>query len=131
LEPDLSESDYRTALETLAFRQKRRSLVVLFTDADNLIFSDELMQYLAVLKRRHLILTVTIQDPFLKGQAESWPVREEEVFRKAVAKELEREREERLSRLRRQGILVLDSPSDRLAPAVIHSYLEVKNRSAL
>ncbi len=131
LEPDFSESDYRTALETLALRQKRRSLVVLFTDADNLIFSDELMQYLAVLKQRHLILTVSIRNPSLQRQAESWPVRGEEVFRKAVAQELKWEREERLSRLRRQGILVLDSPSDRLAPAVIHSYLEVKNRSAL
>ena len=131
LEPDFSESDYRTALENLAFRQERRSLVVLFTAADNLIFSDELMEYLAVLKRRHLILTVSIRNPSLQRQAESWPVRGEEVFRKAVAQELKWEREERLSRLRRQGILALDSPSDRLVPAVIHSYLEVKNRSAL
>jgi uncharacterized protein (DUF58 family) len=74
---------------------------------------------------------VSIRNPSLQRQAESWPVRGEEVFRKAVAQELKWEREERLSRLRRQGILVLDSPSDRLAPAVIHSYLEVKNRSAL
>lgn len=131
LEPDLAESDYRTALESLAFRQKRRSLVTLFTDADNLIFANDLMHYLAVLKRRHLILTVSIQNPFLKKQAEGWPEQGEEVFRKAVAQKLKWEREERLNRLRKRGILALDAPSDRLAPAVIHTYLDVKNRSAL
>jgi len=131
LEPDFAESDYRTALETLALRHKRRALVTLFTDAGNLIFADELMEYLAVLQRRHLILTVSIQNPFLREQADIWPTRGEDVFRKAVAEELKWERENRLNRLRKQGIIALDTPSDRLAPAVIHSYLEVKNRSAL
>ncbi len=131
LEPDLSESDYRTALESLALRQKRRSLVTLFTDADNLIFANDLMQYLAVLKRRHLVLTVSIQNPFLQRQAEMRPEQREAVFRKAVAQELQREREERLNRMRREGMIALDAPSDRLAPAVIHTYLDVKNRSAL
>src|SRR5690606_7927803 len=98
LEPDLSESDYRAALESLSLRQKRRSLVTLFTDADNLIFANDLMQYLAVLKRRHLVLTVSIQNPFLQRQAEMWPEQGEAVFRKAVAQELQREREERLNR---------------------------------
>lgn len=73
LEPEFVESGYRMAVETLGFRQKRRALVALFTDAGNLTFADELRSQLAVLRRRHLVMTVTIRDPLLDRERNLLP----------------------------------------------------------
>lgn len=131
LEPNFVETDYRTAIESLILRNKRRSLVAVFTDGSNLTFADELVKYMKILQRRHLVMTVTMQDHRLESDARKWPINEEDVFHKAIAQQLTQEREEKLYSLRRRGIIVLDVPPDQLATAVIHKYIEIKNRALL
>ncbi|MFC4077994.1 DUF58 domain-containing protein [Salinithrix halophila] len=131
LEADFVESAYQMAMETLVLHHKRRALVSLFTDAGNLIFAEELIRQLAVLRRRHLVLTVTIQDPLSKKEAGRFPEDEPDVYRKAVAEVISEERTERLTQLKRRGVVVLDVPPGQLAGSVIHTYIDIKNRSLL
>ncbi|PTM58867.1 DUF58 domain-containing protein [Desmospora activa] len=131
LEPDYVESGYRTAMETLAFHHKRRSLVALFTDASNLTFADELIQHIRILQRRHLIMTVTTEDPQLQRDRNLRPREEKEVFHKAIAQQMTEERDDRLNALKRRGVVTLNVAPDQLAVHVIHSYIDIKNRSLL
>lgn len=125
------ESGYRIAVETLSFRQKRRALVALFTDAGNLTFADELTEQLAVLQRRHLVMTVTTQDSLLDRERNLLPREVGEVFRKSVAEEMKAERTDRMNLLKRRGTVVLDVRPGQLATSVIHQYIDIKNRALL
>lgn len=131
LEPDYVESGYRIAMESLAFHHKRRTLVALFTDASNLTFADELIAHIRILQRRHLIMTVTMEDPQLQRERNLRPREEKEVFRKGIAQQVSEEREERLQSLKRRGVITLHVAPDQLAEQVIHSYIDIKNRSLL
>ncbi|QKG84432.1 DUF58 domain-containing protein [Kroppenstedtia pulmonis] len=131
LEPDFVESSYQTALESFSFYHKRRTLVALFTDASNLTFADELIQQIAVLQRRHLIMTVTMHDPRMTDMEQIRPDTEWDVYRKTVAHVLGREREGRLKQLKRRGVVVLDVPPEQMAASVIQSYIDIKNKSHL
>ncbi|MFD1426168.1 DUF58 domain-containing protein [Kroppenstedtia sanguinis] len=131
LEPEFVESGYRMAVETLGFRQKRRALVALFTDAGHLTFADELTEQLAVLQRRHLVMTVTIRDPLLDRERNLLPREVGEVYRKSVAEEVQAERTDRMNLLKRRGTVVLDVRPGQLATSVIHQYIEIKNRALL
>ncbi|SDX17299.1 Uncharacterized conserved protein, DUF58 family, contains vWF domain [Marininema mesophilum] len=131
LEAEYVESAYRVAMEHLATHYKRRALVAVFTDAGNLTFAEELAQQITVLRRRHLILTVTMQDPRLQQEIDKYPHQEDDVFRKAVVEGMMIERHERLHHLRRQGVIVLDVPPGQLSTSAIHTYIDLKNRSLL
>lgn len=131
LEAESVESGYRTAVETLAFRQKRRALVTLFTDAGNLTFADELTEQLGMLRRRHLVMAVTTLDLFLEQERNRVPREVGEVYRKTVAEKMREERTDCINTLKRRGTVVLDVRPGQLATAVIHQYIEIKNRALL
>ncbi|SFS60917.1 DUF58 domain-containing protein [Marininema halotolerans] len=125
------ESGYRMAMEHLATHHKRRALVAIFTDAGNLTFAEELTQQMLLLRRRHLILTVTMQDPRLQHELDRFPHEELDIYRKAVGEKMILERQERLHHLRRNGVIVLDVPPGELSTSAIHAYIDLKNRSLL
>ena len=81
LEPDFVETDYPTAMETLILRHKRRSLGrSIHRWATNLTFADELVKYMGILQRRHLVMTITMHDPRLQADTRKWPVNEGDVL---------------------------------------------------
>src|SRR2546430_17514112 len=94
LEPRLDEPDYPGAFRSLAARNRKRALTVLFTDVIDRFASDALVANVASLRPRHLPLAVTLQNPDLNQVAALRPVAAHDAFRKAAAEELLRAREE-------------------------------------
>lgn len=125
------ESDYRRALSYLAAKQRKRSLVVLFTDLSSGMSMDTLVSHAAVLARRSLPLVVTISDPDVVQMARTRPSDSQTVYQRAAASQLLDERQLTLDRLQRQGVLTLDVPANQLSIAVINRYLELKARTML
>ncbi|MBC8077347.1 MAG: DUF58 domain-containing protein [Chloroflexales bacterium] len=125
------EADYGRALSYLGLKNKRRSLVVVFTDLVTLDAARPLIANMARLAQRHLPLCVTISDPNITrfvGQ----PARDSQaVYTRAVAEMLLDERQVVLDTLNRSGVLTLDVPADKLTVSVINKYLELKDRGAL
>jgi uncharacterized protein (DUF58 family) len=80
---------------------------------------------------RHLPLVVTMQDPSIRALAELPASSTENVYRRAVATRTLDARAQVILALHERGVLTLDVPADRLTPAVINRYLEVKARSEL
>ncbi len=128
VEAEPVEPDYRRALGYLALKQRRRALVVLFTDLTGGLSTDALVAHLAVLARRSLPLVVTISDPDLHRAAREVPTDSLSAYRRAAANRLLDERRVLLDRLRLRGVLVLDVPADRLSVAIINRYLELKGK---
>jgi uncharacterized protein (DUF58 family) len=125
------EPDYERAFRYLLAHDRRRSLLVLFSDVLSPEGSEALVAQLAQTRGRHLPLCVAIADPALLAAA-SRPIRTaEDVYHVAAARELCAEREATLRAMRARGVLTVDVPPDRATPTVVSRYLELKARRLL
>lgn len=125
------EANYGQALAYLGVKQKRRSLVILFTDLVTLDAAKPLIANMARLAQRHLPLCVVISDPNITRLAAQPPRDSDAVYQRAVAEMLIDERQVVLDTLNRSGVLTIDVPADKLSVSVINKYLELKGRGAI
>ncbi|NJP07117.1 MAG: DUF58 domain-containing protein [Chloroflexaceae bacterium] len=125
------EADYSQALGYLGLKQKRRSLIVVFTDLVTLDAARPLIASLSRLARRHLPLCVTISDPNITRLAGQPIDTTDSMYQRAVAEMLLDERQIVLDTLNRSGVLTVDVPADKLTLSVINTYLELKSKGKL
>ena len=125
------EPDYQRALTYLALKQRKRALVVIFTDLSGGLSMQSLVANMSVLARRSLPLVVTISDPDIVAAAQQQPSDSSSVYQRTAAAQLLDERRLAQDHLRRQGVLTLDVPANQLSIAVINRYLELKARTVL
>ena len=125
------EPNYRKALTYLAVKQRRRALVVIFTDLSSGASLDSLVAQVSLLARSSLPLVVTISDPDVHAAANQEPTDSLTVYQRASAAQMLDERRIVLDTLRKRGVLTLDVPANQLSLAVINRYLELKGRTML
>lgn len=125
------ESDYGRALGYLSVKNKRRSLIIVFSDLVTLDAARPLIAYMARLAQRHLPLLVVMNDPNTTSIAARTAESSGDVYQRAVAEQLLDERRVILDTLHRAGVLTLDVPADKLSASVINKYLELKTRGVL
>jgi uncharacterized protein (DUF58 family) len=131
VEPEMIEPSYARAFEFIAANSKRRALVVLLTDLVDEEGSKELLTSLHLLRPRHLPLVVTIADRDLKAVVRETPTSVRELFTQSVAEEIIHHREAALRLVESKGGLALDVTAAALAPALLETYLRVKERGLL
>jgi uncharacterized protein (DUF58 family) len=131
VEPEMIEPSYARAFEFIAANSKRRALVVLLTDLVDEEGSKELLTSLNLLRPRHLPLVVTIADRDLKAVVRNPPSSVRQLFTQSVAEEIIHHREAALRMVESQGGLALDVTAAALAPALLETYLRVKERGLL
>ncbi len=131
IEPQPVEPDYRKALTYLAAKQRRRSLVIIFTELSSGASTNSLIAQVSVLAKNSLPLVVTISDPDVHHAARAIPQSSMGVYERAAATQILDERKIVLDTLRRQGVLTLDVPANQLSTAVINRYLELKGKTLL
>ena len=127
-----AEPDYATAFRFLAARQRKRALMVFFTDVLDTRASRSLMAHVARSSARHLVLVVALRNDALFSSAQPrLDGNSATAFNSAAAEELILAREEVLERMRHAGVIVLDVSPQAMAAAVVNRYLELKSRGAL
>lgn len=131
LKPTLVEPNYAEAFGLLYSQARKRALVVCFTDLIDVDASRRLLAHLSVLAPRHLPLLVTLRDPNLTGAARQMPEESFDVYRRAMASQVEADRETALSVLRQRGVMVLDAPPEKLTVSSVNQYLTLKTRGRL
>jgi uncharacterized protein (DUF58 family) len=131
IEPELIEPSYTRAFQFVAANCKRRSLVVLLTDLVDDEGSRELLTSLRILRPRHLPLVVTIADRDLRASVRDAPETLSGLFTQSVAEEIMFQRESALRLVEAQGGLALDVTAAALVPALLETYIRVKERGLL
>jgi uncharacterized protein (DUF58 family) len=131
VEPQQIEPNYRKALTYLAVKQRRRALVVIFTDLTSGASMDILVAQVSLLARSSLPLVVTISDPDVHSAATQVPRESLAVYQRAAAAQILDQRRVVLETLQKRGVLTLDVPANQLSLAVINRYLELKGRTLL
>jgi len=127
----MREPDYAGAFRHLAMHQRKRALVVLFTDVMDARASRSLVAHVSRSAARHLVLVVALRNDAITGRAVPSGERPLALFESAAAEELVVGREEALERMRRAGATVLDVSPTGMTAAVVNRYLEIKARGAL
>jgi uncharacterized protein (DUF58 family) len=125
------ETNYTLGLTQLGAALQRRSLVVVFTDFTDSTTAELMIENITRLARRHLVLFVVFADEELEAIARRAPRSAEDVTRAVTAAALLRNREVVIERLRRLGAHILDTRAERLGPALISAYLDLKKRELL
>lgn len=126
--PRPTESDYRVAIAQADQRQRRRALVVTFTEIVDADASRVLVSMLSRLAARHVVICATMRDPVIDEMAALSLAGSREVYRRAVALTLVERRRATLESLGARGVIAIDAPADRLTPDVINTYMKIKAR---
>jgi uncharacterized protein (DUF58 family) len=131
LEPRFEEANYGAALAYLRRHLRKRSLIVLFTDAVDPLSQPALTAELASLARRHVLLCAFMSDAAIDTALDAAPAAIDDAYRTAVALDLREERRSAAARLTRAGAIVVDVPAGELTVALVDRYLRVKQRGLL
>jgi uncharacterized protein (DUF58 family) len=123
-----AETNFTLGLAELSARLRRRSLVVVFTEFVDTVTAELMVENLARLARRQLVIFVALRDPALQRVALARPRRLGDVYRAVVSSDLVVERERVLARLRRAGVLCVDAEPGAVPAQLVNRYLEVKRR---
>jgi uncharacterized protein (DUF58 family) len=131
LDYSTEETNFTLGLTELSTRLRRRSLVVVFTEFVDTVTAELMIENVARLARRQLVVFVALRDPSLDALARSEPRRLSDVYRSVVAADLVRERERVLARLRRMGVHCLDAAPGQVSSQLLNRYLDVKRRELI
>lgn len=125
------EPNFTLALASLAGRLQRRSLIVVFSDFSDPTSAELMVESIARLTSRHLVLFVTMEDEELGSLAQAPPETMEQLGMAVSADALLRQRALVLSRLRQIGVDVIEAPHDRIGTRLIDAYLAIKGKGAI
>ena len=131
IEYNSRETNFTLGLSSLSQRIGRRSLIVLFTDFTDTITAELLMENVAALTRKHLVVFAVPKDPFADTYLDWKPEGLTDATRAVVAETFANERRIVFDRLRRMGVEVLEVPPRGFSTALLNTYLSVKERSLL
>ncbi|TVX99814.1 DUF58 domain-containing protein [Cohnella terricola] len=131
LKSDFVETGFGLALSHLLRQIKKRSFVVMFSDMESYLYDQELPVYARRLRRSHVPLLVSLNDPLLHEWARAEPTNNRTAYIQSLAHKFRLDRSEYVSQMASMGIQVLDVPADRLALSAVNEYLNLKARNAL
>ena len=125
------ETNYTLALATLATGLHRRSLIVFFTDFADTVSAELMLNAMGALLQRHLVLFILFRDEELDAFTAAAPETPEDVTKAVTAAALLRERRLVVTRLRRLGVHVIETPHEEAGPALVAAYVDMKRRNLL
>jgi uncharacterized protein (DUF58 family) len=125
------EANHTLAMATLMARTPRRSLIVAFSDFADATTAELLVENVAALSRRHVVIFVAMHDPGLARVLEAAPDSLDDVARAVTAGEMLRERAAVMERLARLGVTVIDAPPRAITTKLISTWLDLKSREAI
>jgi uncharacterized protein (DUF58 family) len=131
LKSDFVESSYSTALSHLIGFQKKRSLIVLFSDMESFLQSQELLPYISRLRKSNHLLLLSLQDPLLHEWGRVKAENSRTAFIQSLAHKFATDRNDYVHKMAGMSIPVLDVPADQLTLSAVNAYLDLKARDAL
>ncbi|PWG18679.1 DUF58 domain-containing protein [Salibaculum griseiflavum] len=131
LEAETAETNHTLGLTHLNGVLTRRSLVVVFSDFVDSVTVELLVENLAVISRQHLVLYVVLRDPELEALIHPEDISMGRIAEAVSARQMLQERQAVLDRLRRLGILCLDTTPDRLTAGLISRYIDIKSQELI
>ena len=125
------ETNFTLGFAELLTGLSRRSLIILQTEFVDTITAELMVENLARVAGRHLVILVTMQDPNLQSTVDRAPRTVGDLARSVIADDLIRERLIVLERLRRLGIHCLHVPSEGIGVGLVNRYLDIRRKELI
>ncbi len=130
LYPEKIASDYLQAAQDLLQRQPKRALILLVSCLRDEDFSD-LLNAVKLLQKKHLVAVISIAEPVYQSVSDTDNHTFEQALMFGSAQTLHQSIEKNFQKLRKQGVICLNTPSQELTSNVINTYLSVKRAGLL
>jgi uncharacterized protein (DUF58 family) len=131
LQPRIEEPGYYENFMLVSQKQRKRSLIFIFTDLIDAEASNRLISSVGLLTRKHLVVCVALSDYELPTIIDSTPKRSSDLYTQAVALSMVRERKNALLRLSAQGVVTIDATPADLSISTVNKYLQLKREARL
>lgn len=131
LHAEAIQPNYAKAFTYLAQKWKRRSLVVVFTDAENSDQAEELASALKPIRRHHLLMVVRVKDPRINELMKVEVTDRTSLNTRAAATLYEEDRRQAAAVLAMAGISTIEAEPENLPAALVAAFLHVKERALL
>jgi uncharacterized protein (DUF58 family) len=128
LDYSAEETNFTLGLTQLAGELEHRSTIVLFTDFSDTTSAELMLENIARLLKRHIVLFVVFRDAELERMREDEPLTAQDASRAVIADLMLKERRVVMERLRQMGVELVDVPVTVLNAGVISAYLARKQR---
>lgn len=125
------ETNHTLALSELNARTPKRSLIIIFTDFVDTTSAELMLENIAILAKRHLIVFVAIRDPEIEDRLTAAPDTMSDVATLVAENQSISERRLVLERLNRMGVTVVDAKPEQITGRLIAAYLDIKERELI
>jgi len=127
VEDNRQTADYEGTFQALCERQKRRSLVFIFTDFEIMEEAEDLIAHIAILKRRHMPIVVFMANEALAALANAPDSKKPyDKMLKQTAQEFYNERRQIIRKLNVMGIPSIESAAEQFAVSAVNRYLQAR-----
>ncbi|MGG3933049.1 DUF58 domain-containing protein [Schinkia azotoformans] len=128
---DSVEPNYAQVLQYLETVQKKRSLILLFSDIRTFLYEESVLYYLQRLRQRHLFLMIGIEDEMLLITIKEEPVNPQVAMKKSIAQQeilfIKREK----MRWEKQGLQMIEAKEEQLTVTAVSHYFRMINRGLI
>ena len=126
-----AETNFTLGLSQLAQNLQRRTLIVVFTDFVDSTQAELMVENMARLLKRHIVIFVAFRNTALDKLIRQDAKTPEDGAASLIGDGLMRERDIVLRRLERMGVNVIDADADTLNMKVLNTYMLLKARNAI
>lgn len=131
LEVDASEPNYSAMLNYVQSVQKKRSLLLLFSDISTFLHEESPLLYLQRLRRKHYFLMIGVEDETLQAQTRLEAKNVQNAMQKSIAQQQIQIKKQRKTHWERQGLAMVETKEERLATAAVSHYIHIMNQGLL
>lgn len=131
IEVDAVESNYAEVFTYLQLVQKKRSLILLFSDIKTFLYEESALIYLKRVRSRHLFLMIGVEDQTLQLRAKQEPADLEKAMIKQVAQQQLLFKKKEKQRWEKNDLLMMEAKEERLAASAVSHYIETLNKGLL
>lgn len=128
---DASESNFVNVLQYMHTMQKKRSMFLLFSDVHTFIHEDHTLLFIKQLRKRHLFMMIGIEDELLKRKIKTHPETPTIAMQKTMAQKESQFKKQQMLKWEKQGMIMLESPEEKLAVTAVSHYIDQLNRGSL
>jgi uncharacterized protein (DUF58 family) len=131
LKVDAAESNYAAVLQYLEMVQKKRSLLLLFSDVRTFLHEESALILFKRLRQRHLFVMIGIEDQTLLKRVREEPNTVQAAMRKSIAQQQILFKKREKNKWEKQGLVMIEAREEKLAITAVSHYIEMMNQNLL
>jgi uncharacterized protein (DUF58 family) len=131
IQTDFAESDFGRLYADIKRRINQRSLLLLYTNFENMDSLHRQLPYLKAIEKNHLLIVIFFKNVELRKLMDKNPGNTREIYHKVIAEKSDFDKKLIVNELKKNGIQSILTEPQNLTVNAINKYLELKARGAI